>query len=363
MHADLTSALATIVSFKTVPGETKERMKLLDWVEREFLSRAGMKIERGVAAGVPYLYLHHPHSKLLWFAHVDVVPGNDAQFSIAINDDHVLGRGVKDMKGPALTFLLAYRDLCENGTVPPVSVLLTSDEETGGKSLVELQERGIFSGVPVAFTPDSGEHPGIVVELKGAVWARLICRGKGSHAGMPWLGSNPIPSLATVIHDLVAAYPSSKDDSWVMTVTPTQLFGSDAINKVPDEARATLDIRFPASVCVNPAEAMARISALLPSHCGLEPIVMADPLTTDPNHPMVQRIKRLAEAVTGTSVPLHRENGSSDARTFGAAGIPAFLYGPMGGDLHGTAEWASLRSLDQHVTLNRLLLEELSAGA
>jgi acetylornithine deacetylase/succinyl-diaminopimelate desuccinylase-like protein len=75
---------------------------------------------------------------------------------------------------------------------------------------------------------------------------------------------------------------------------------------------------------------------------------------------MVLRIKRLADAVTGVSNPITREHGSSDARCFVAAGIPAFLFGPVGGDLHGANEWVSLRSLEQQVEINRRLLAELS---
>lgn len=363
MHPDLHASLATIVSFRTIPGANEEKVRCREWIAKNFFASSRIALDQGEAAGVPYLFLRHPHPKLLWFAHFDVVPGTDAQFTLASDGDRALGRGVKDMKGAAITFLLAYRDLLARGIVPPVSVLLTSDEETGGHSLVALHERKLFGDVPVAFTPDTGEHPGIVTELKGAVWADVIAQGKSAHGAMPWFGTNPIPLLSHAINRLTEAYPPGSDADWRMTVTPTRLMGSDAFNKMPDAARCTFDVRFPATVCSSPAEALELLRPLLPAGCTIEAVTTADPLFTDPNHPMVQRIKRLAEAMLGKPVPLHRENGSSDARTFGSRGIPAFLYGPDGGDLHGAAEWVSLRSLQQHVELNTRLLEELASEA
>ncbi len=144
-----------------------------------------------------------------------------------------------------------------------------------------------------------------------------------------------------------------------MTVTPTQLHGSDAFNRVPASATCTLDIRFPPEVCATSDEAMAIVAKHLPLQCSLQKIVDADPMRIDPAHPMVLRMKRLAEHVTGAPVAIGREHGSSDARAFHAHGIPAFLYGPEGGDLHGEQEWVSLSSLQEQVELSRLLLEEL----
>ncbi len=355
----LAQLLRTIVSFRTVGNNVAEKKKCLAWIQETFLSRAGLPLITGDVKGSPYLFLKHPHPKLLWFGHADVVPGSDEQFTLRIDGDKAYGRGVKDMKGADLTFLLAYREACEQGSVPPVSVLFTSDEETGGYGPPSLLDQNILGEFPVAFTPDTGEAEGIVTELKGAVWARLIAEGKGGHAAEPWRSENPISELSGLLQKLQQQFPPGTEHDWQMTVTPTQLRGSDALNRIPDEATCVLDVRFPPTVCKRPAEALKLLSQHIPAGFRLEFIVDADPMYCDPNHPMVQTIRRIVEEVTGQSVPIRRENGSSDARAFTTRGIPAFLYGPKGGDLHGAGEWISLRSLEQHVEMNRRLLKEL----
>ena len=353
--------LRTFIAFRSVGQDVGEKKRCLDWTWKEFLSSSGLDPVRGDVKGSPYLILRHPDPQLLWFGHVDVVPAAEEQFSLAINGDRLIGRGVKDMKGPDLTFLLAYRDACTNKTVPPVSILLTSDEEIGGRTPPILLDQDLLGSVPVAFTPDSGETPQIITELKGAIWVKLIAEGKGGHGALPWKSVNPIPKLLEVVKHLQNTFPTGTDANWQMTVTPTQLQGSAAVNQIPGEAWCTLDIRFPSIIAKTPDGILQVVRKHVPREFRLEQVEWADPMYCDPAHSMVQRIKRLAEKVTGSSVTIGRDHGSSDAREFTARGIPAFLYGPVGGDLHGAREWVSLKSLEQHVEMYRRLFGEFSA--
>lgn len=358
--SELLHHLKTLIAFKTVGADAASKSACLSWIEDTFLSSAGVQLQRGDVRGSPYLFLQHPDPKLLWFGHIDVVPGSDEQFTLTVKGDLAYGRGVKDMKGADLTFLIAYKEACESGSIPPVSILLTSDEETGGYTPPALLEQKLLGTPPVAFTPDTGEADGIVTELKGALWVKLIADGKGGHGAYPWRAENPVFRLATALTALQEKFPHGAEDDWKMTVTPTKLHASDAFNRIPDAAECTLDVRFPPTVCKTPKEAQAFIEKNLPQGLRLEYIVDAYPMFCEQENPMVQRIKKIAEDVTGKPVPIRRECGSSDARAFVAEGIPAFLYGPIGGDLHGAGEWVSVKSLEEHVEINRRLLKELS---
>lgn len=408
MEQEIIRNLEQFVSFRTIAGANEEKRRCLEWLEETFLKSYKLKAIsycRGDVAGCPYLLLTHPSPKLLFFAHIDVVPGGEEQFSLKRVGDKLYGRGTKDMKGATLPFLLAYKEACVRGGIPPVSVLLTSDEETAGPTIPTLlnadgtknQKRitSTLRSVPCAFTPDTGANPHIVTETKGVVWATLVAEGRGAHAALPWEGENPIPVLARAIQHLTTTFPSGNDRDWRMTVTVTQLQGSDARNKVPDEAHCSLDIRYPPSFaprrmptiaprcwksffsqrygapdgepqgakvgshCVTPEEILALVRCHLPEGCRLELFLSTPPLTTDPKHPLVQLMKKIGEEVTGKEVPIGREHGASDARYFSSAGIPAFLYGPIGGGIHGGEEWVSLSSLLQHCAINRRLLEAL----
>ncbi len=349
--------LSTLIAFQTIAGENGAKKECLCFIEETFFKRA--EILHGEVSGCPYLLLEHPHPQLLWFAHIDVVPAKEEQFRIHREGDTLFGRGVKDMKGAALPFLLAYKEACERGENPKVSILLTSDEEVAGQTIPTLLKENILK-TPVAFTPDTGSNPHIVTEHKGAMWAELRAEGRGTHGAMPWSGKNPIHLLAEAIEKLRVAFPEGREEDWHMTVIPTELKGSRAKNQIPDSASCTLDIRFPPELCSTGEEAAAHIRKYLPKGCSLIPFIITPPLKTDPAHPMVQLVKRIAEDVTGEEVKIGREHGATDARYFGAAGIPAFLYGPKGGDLHGSQEWVSLSSLLQHYEFSKRLLQAFS---
>ncbi|MBI3618551.1 M20/M25/M40 family metallo-hydrolase [Candidatus Peregrinibacteria bacterium] len=356
----LLSLLEQFIAFPTVVGREDAKRECLDWIETGFFSHARAPPMRGEVRGAPYLSLPHPDARLLWFAHIDVVPAPADQFHLRMDGDRALGRGVKDMKGCALPFLIAFDELCRSGRIPPASVLLTSDEEIGGATIPALFEQQILGNVPVACTPDGGDGHVIIVEHKGAAWARLTCTGKGGHGAYPWTCVNPIALLGSALQILSTTFPPGTSADWRVTVSPTQLSAGIAMNAVPDAATCTLDIRFPPTVCATPSEALAIVARALPSGCTLILLEQADPLQIDPAHPMLQRLKRILEDVTGHSIALTREHGATDARHFASRGIPSFLYGPVGGGFHAADEWVSIGSLMEHVEVSRKLLMELS---
>lgn len=135
--------LREFIAFQTTERNGFDKSKCLDWVQENFFAKSTVPIQRGNVKDAPYLWLPHHNSQLIWFAHIDVVPADDLLFTLRIKDDRALGRGVKDMKGAALPFLMAYREMCgtekfQSHTSPPVSILLTSDEEIGGHTIPAL---------------------------------------------------------------------------------------------------------------------------------------------------------------------------------------------------------------------------------
>ena len=358
MDNEIITLLTKFVSWHTIEENVDQKLSCLQWISDEFLQHTDLPITRDAVEGNPYILLTHPNPQLLWFAHIDVVPGNEEQFSLNRKEDKLFGRGTKDMKGSALPFLMAYRDACAEGTIPPISILLTSDEEVAGVTIPQLLDEGVLKA-PVAFTPDTGASPHIVVKHKGVVWADLVIEGKGGHGAMPWESDNPLFTLSEALQKLAFAFPPGNDDDWNVTVSPTTVKGSSARNKIPCDVLCGLDIRFPPELCQSPEEALELVSRHLPEGCTLKAYLSGIPLNTDPDHSIVQRIKRIATDVTSNEVPIGREHGCTDARYFGAHYIPEFLNVPVGEGLHGPDEWVSLRSLIDHYALSTELIKEL----
>lgn len=359
MQQEIISLLTEFVSFQSVHGNNKQKEACLDWVVQTFFQNIPNEICRGEVDGCPYVYIAHENPDFCWFAHTDVVPALPEQFLVSVKENKAYGRGVKDMKGAALPFLMAYKHAMDAGEKPRICLLLTSDEETAGKSIPYLLQKRVVDA-PVAFTPDTGSSPGIVTAHKGVVWAELIVSGKGGHGAMPWESTNPIWILTEALSILQKKFPPGTHKDWQITVTPTMLSGSDTRNKIPDSVSCGLDIRFPPELCSSAEDALQVVQSVLPENCTVREKVSACPLKTDSSHEMVQRVKSFAEAVEGREVDIIREHGGTDARYFSEAGIPAFLYGPEGGDLHGANEWVSIPSLIQQYKIGKMILNSLS---
>lgn len=355
----LLSHLRSFVGFRTTRDQRIQQQECLDWIQAAFFHGTRLPVHRGSVGSAPYVYLEHPEPQLLLFAHIDVVPGHEHQFSLEQADDRLYGRGVKDMKGPTLVMLMAYESLLEEGVIPPVSILFTADEETTADTIPSLMAQGLFTHVPAAFTPDTGSHARIITEQKAGMWLELTVHGTGCHAAAPWKGQNPVQRLAAAICALDQAFPAGTEEDWRMTVSPSFVRGSDAFNVVPARAVCGLDVRYPAGIFSHPDQARDAIAAVLPSGADLRIVHTVLPLQTDAAHPLIQLLRSVSADVLGYAPEIGREHGASDARFFCALGIPAFLYGPDGGDLHGDREWVSLSSLLQQYEILRRFLGAL----
>lgn len=355
---ELSCLLGEFIGFESVAQNNKEKAHCIDWLQSAFLSNAPVRPQKGEVTGCPYLHVHCEDQKLLWFGHIDVVPAAPEMFTLRTSGDRVFGRGVKDMKGACLPFLMAYRDARNEGENPPVSVLLTSDEETAGHTIPTLlREHGLTA--PVAFTPDTGSSPGIVVEHKAVLWAELSVTGVSTHGAMPWSGTNPIWIVTEALQTLRKRFPDGSPDDWQMTLSPTSIHGGETRNQTPASILCNLDIRYPQELFSSAEEIVESFQRMLPAGSSLRILAAESGLKCDPDLPMVTLVRTIAEEVEGKEIPFIREDGSTDARYFQAAGIPAFLYGPEGGNLHGPEEWVSVSSLKRQYLFYRELFQKL----
>ncbi|MEP2775090.1 MAG: M20/M25/M40 family metallo-hydrolase [Luteolibacter sp.] len=307
--------------------------------------------------------------EILLCGHLDVVkhlmPGS---YQSEIRGDRIYGAGAGDMKGQLAIMIELIRHLNQEQPGISLGLAVTSDEERGGEHGVKflVEEIGLRCGL--AIIPDGGSLVDVTEEEKGIIHLRLTSEGISGHAARPWLGENAIDrlvdSIAKVREHFAKFLPEricAEDTGthWFPTCTATVLAtDNESPNRIPDHARAVLDIRF-----VPPYTAdtlLQEIRALLATGVTAEPIVMAEPshLAPDPLY------LEITEAVLGVAPRLTKASGGSDGRFFAHAGIPVILSRPTVGNLHGHDEWIDISSmLDYFEICRRHILARTNGGA
>jgi succinyl-diaminopimelate desuccinylase len=236
---------AELIGIRSTADRPAELERALNLVLQEV--GPGFAVRRFASGGKPSALVHLPRAtgpfRIILNAHLDVVPGRPAQFQARIDGDRLYGRGTHDMKIAALVLAAVFRELAAK--VPyPLALQLVTDEEVGGADGTAHQ---IAEGVRGGFVL-IGEQSGlrVVTESKGLAQVRLTAHGRAAHAAYPWLGRNAVLLLTAALDRIMRRYPVPAGERWATTVNVARLETPNrAVNQVPAEATAWLDIRFP----------------------------------------------------------------------------------------------------------------------
>jgi acetylornithine deacetylase/succinyl-diaminopimelate desuccinylase-like protein len=298
-----TELLQRLIRFNTVnpPGAEGPAQ---EWL-KGLLMDAGLECELLAAApGRPNLVArlaapsHGPSLCLL--GHVDTVPADSEDWRVdpwagELRDGCVWGRGAKDMKSQVAAELAATLALVEEGWRPEageLKLVFTCDEERGAW----LGAQWLCSAHPERVRADlvvnegAGELIrygdrrvyGVCVAEKGVFRFTLSTSGRSGHASVPRIGDNALLRMAPMITALAAGRPGhisspeaeallgalgldatdldaamaelEQSDTAVavllepmlgVTLTPTMIAASDAVNVVPAHTRLEVDCRVP----------------------------------------------------------------------------------------------------------------------
>jgi succinyl-diaminopimelate desuccinylase len=341
-------AAARLLSVESVRDRPDELRKAVDLV-LDFVG-AGFTVERFDAGGKPgslvYRGAVRPPFAVLLNAHLDVVPAPPSQFRPYREGDRLYARGAQDMKVAALAQALAFRELA--GRVPyPLGLQLVTDEEVGDPQGTLHQLR---AGVAARFAV-IGEATGlgIATECKGIAHVRLSAEGRGAHGAYPWQGDNAVLKLNRAVGAILAAYPVPGQEAWRATVNVARVHTpNQALNQVPAQADAWLDIRFPAGDPCLDGQTPEQLAAYLAGFCepGVTPVVerIDPPYHADERHPEVTALRAAARG-QGYAGEFLRRHGTGDVCFFAEHGIAAVEFGIGGDGLHGPGEYADITTI------------------
>jgi succinyl-diaminopimelate desuccinylase len=346
--ASFLESAVELLSVESVAGRPDELARAVDLV-LDFTG-PGFTVERFESAGAPGALVYHgaqrPAFAVILNAHLDVVPAPAAQFRPYREGDRLYARGAMDMKVAALAQALAFRELA--GRLPyPLGLMLVTDEETAEPHGTRHQlNEGVTAGFAVI-----GEATGlgIATECKGIARVRLTADGRSAHSAYPWLGDNAVLKLNRAIDAILAAYPVPGQEAWRTTVTVARVGTQNrALNQVPSQAEAWLDIRFPAGDPGVDGKTPRQLAAYLAGFCepGVTPVVdrVDPPYRADERHPEVAALRAAARG-QGYAGELVRRHGSGDVCFFAEHQIGCVEFGIGGEGLHGPGEYADITTI------------------
>jgi succinyl-diaminopimelate desuccinylase len=353
--------LRRLVAIQSVSGNTKANNAALLFAG-EFMAERGMFVERYEYNGVSSLLATTRPGNLrptvLLSAHTDVVPSTPDNFSVTHKDGKLFGRGVMDMKFAIASYLCLVDSLKNQLENHDFGILLTSDEEIGGRNGTHMLVNHEGLRPQVVVVPDAGENWQIETFSKGIQWIKLESAGVTGHASRPWEGRSAITPLLAAIRDieqLIPKNPGPKDT--ILTVGTIE--GGTVSNQIPAAASAMLDIRYGSMDEFK--SVYPRIQAICKQH-GITSILEVNdpPCVNDVKNPYIKAFLALITKTTGRQPGQSYSYGVNDGRFFNAAGVPCIGIAPEGGGRHTDAEWISQSSYADFCTIVEQYVREVA---
>ncbi|MBU2669254.1 M20/M25/M40 family metallo-hydrolase [Actinoplanes bogorensis] len=351
-----------LIAIPSTADRPDQLARALDYVLKQV--RGDFAVRRFESNGKPSALLHPPGAdefRVILNAHLDVVPGAPEQFVPRVEGDRLYGRGAHDMKVAALVMADVFAELAPHtGTI---ALQLVTDEEVGGEDGTAHQlAQGVRGGFVVI-----GEQSGlrIVTESRGLAHVRITARGRAAHAAYPWLGENALLTVTEAVGRLLHRYPIPDSEVWRTTVNVARFDTSNrAVNQVPDEASAWLDIRFPAEDTDFAGRTKEQVAAHLQHITGIQDVTveaLGHPHHADPESLEVGVLRAAArdEGYTGDLLAKH---GAADGRHYTAVGVDAVIFGPGGNGQHAADEYADLTTLTPYRNALSSFLQALTTA-
>ena len=299
---------------------------------------------------------------ILMLTHLDTVhpAGTLERFPWSETEERCYGPGILDMKASPAIVLTAVRALASSGRLPGrrLSLLATSDEETGSHTSMELiQEQARRHDLVLCLEPALPDGA-LKTWRKGTGMFELEVRGRPAHAGAnPEDGINAIHEMAVLIQRLTAAADGERGT----TIGVGLIRGGTRTNVVPAACRAKVDVRVLTES--EQQRVSAALQALAPQHPEAAVIVNGDwnrpPMPRTPQMAATFARAREIGARLGLALAEGGTGGGSDANFVAPLGIPVLDgLGAVGGGAHTEQEYVLRSSLVERTALLAALLSE-----
>jgi acetylornithine deacetylase/succinyl-diaminopimelate desuccinylase-like protein len=300
-------------------------------------------------------------------AHGDVVPPGEGwthdPYGGAVVDGKLYGRASAVSKSDFATYTYATRALESLGAVLEGAVELhfTYDEEFGGElGPGWLLRHGLTRP---DFLIAAGFSYQVVTAHNGCLQLEVTVHGRMAHAAIPATGIDALQGATAILNALYAenlryrGITSKVEGITHPYLNVGRIEGGTNTNVVPGRVTMKLDRRMipeedPVAVEASVREAIASAAASVAGiRVEVRRLLLARALKPLPsNRPLVDALKRHAEAVFHEAVPECGTPLYTDVRLYGEAGVPAAIYGAG----PRTVLESNAKRADEHVVLDDL---------
>ena len=365
-QGDLLTLLDKIVAINSYSHNTQGVAQVAQELSKSLPSGLTLENTKSSHDEVVWICRHGPPNELpiLLVGHLDTIfPPGSFDSGVAAHGPHLLGPGVADMKGGVVVILGALWVLDRLGLLPRISLILAlnGDEEIGSPSSAQkLGELARASRLGLVFEC-GGPEGSVVTSRRGLHRYRLEIHGEAGHSGThQGAKESAVVELAQQILKLEAL----NDPQAGISLNVGRVKGGTAVNIIPAEAEAELEVRFFEEQKGDEIDKKIRTVARATPQSKLR-------ITLTKRHgrpPMVcnQAISHLYQAAARTAkkidleLPEEARGGASDANFLAATNLPTLDgLGPVGEMDHSKNERILKNSLFQRVALLVHLLWDL----
>src|SRR5215216_6081366 len=303
---------------------------------------------------------HSGEGGILLLGHMDTVfpLGTIHKTPFREADGKIFGPGTLDMKAGIVIALAAIEEAQKSGLNRPVTLLCTSDEETGSLTSREHIERLAKEAALVLVLEPALVDGSLKTWRKGVGEFRVKTKGRAAHAGGDHeKGRNAIEEMA---HQVLAIQKLT-DYAKQTTLNVGVIQGGTVSNVVPEEAVIQVDVR------VMQSGEWKRLEAEMKK---LKPVLDGTSIEVTgglnrPPMPFDDRMKATFEKAKSIAARIGLEleaggtGGGSDANFVAPLGIPVLDgLGAVGEGAHSEREYIFADSLSQRIKLVSALLRE-----
>ena len=300
-------------------------------------------------------------------AHGDVVPPGDGwthdPYGADIEDGKLYGRASAVSKSDFATYTFAVRALEALGLPLKggIELIFTYDEEFGGEFGPGWLLRKKL--VKADFLIAAGFSYQVITAHNGCLQLEVTVHGKMAHAAIPDTGIDALQGATAILNalyrqnQLYQAITSKIDGIGHPYLNVGRIEGGTNTNVVPGKVTLKLDRRMipeenPAEVEADVRRVIAEAAATMPGiSVDIKRLLMADSWKPDTgNAELVQALQKHGQAVFGEAIPTSGTPLYTDVRLFGAAGIPAAIYGAG----PRTVFESNAKRADEHLVLEDL---------